>query len=271
MTAKDITLEFSPPVVAKPEPAMVAGQVPGVPEITKTPPPAPTSLLPAIISLAKDSSVDVAKLDALLKMQADMEERQARQEAISAFTALSAEMPRVKKNGTIDMGTKGSIAFAKWDDIDKVIRPLLVKHGFTLSFNSTARDGGGLIVTGELMHNSGHVRTATIPLGLDAGPGRNNLQAMGSTLSYGKRYCAEMLLNIVREGDDDDGNKGGMAFITAEEADELRLLMEETKTEEARFCAIFNIAHLGEMQEANLTAAKNMLLAKKTKKPASVS
>jgi hypothetical protein len=28
---------------------------------------------------------------------------------------------------------------------------------------------------------------------------------MGSTLSYGKRYTAEMLLNIVREGDDKDG------------------------------------------------------------------
>jgi len=276
MTAKEITLEFSPPVVAKPEPAVVAGQVQEAPGLLATAtPPAPTSLLPAIISLAKDSTVDVLKLEALLRMQAEMEARQAKQDAIEAFARLSSTLPRVKKNGTIELirdgKSKGSIPFARWEDIDKVIRPALAAEGFTLSFNSEAREGGGLVVTGELMHRSGHSRTAMIPLALDSGPGRNNLQAMGSTLSYGKRYCAEMLLNIVREGEDDDGNKGGMSFITAEEADELRLLMEETKTEEARFCAIFNIAHLGEIQEANLTAARNMLLAKKTKKPASVS
>jgi hypothetical protein len=269
--SKDITLEFSPPVVAKQEPAVVAAQVQEAREVqTASQPPAPTSLLPAIISLAKDASVDVAKLDALLKMQADMEERQAKQEAINAFTALSGELPRVKKNGTIQLGNKGEIAFAKWDDIDKVIRPLLVKHGFTLSFNSAAKDGGGLVVTGELMHRSGHVRSAAIPLALDVGPGRNNLQAMGSTLSYGKRYCAEMLLNIVREGDDDDGNKGGTAFITAEQVDELQDLIEQTDTDENKFLAAAGAAHLGEIPAGAFAMAKNLLLTKK-KKPVSVS
>jgi hypothetical protein len=286
---KDLTLEFSPTT----EPAMVAAQVPGARDIAKPQPPAPTqevaavppgqsqvttapaqagpsSLLPAIISLAKDSSVDVAKLDALLKMQAQMEDRQAKQEFTEAYTRMSEKLPRVKKNGTIDLGKGREIAFARWEDMDKVVRPIYTAEGFTLSFDTRSREGGGLVVVGELLHRSGHSKTAEIPLPLDVGPGRNNLQAVGSTLSYGKRYCAEMLLNIVREGDDDDGNKGGMAFITAEEADELRLLMEETKTEEPRFCAIFNIAHLGEMQEANLTAAKNLLLTKK-KKPAGVS
>lgn len=226
----------------------------------------PSSLLPAIMKIACDPTLDVAKLDALLRMQAELEDRQARKDAIEAFARLSAKMPRVKKNGVVDLGKgKGSFQFARWEDMDKVIRPLLADEGFTLSFNSVARpgEGGGLVVTGELMHRSGHVRTASIPLPLDSGPGRNNLQAQGSTLSYGKRYCAEMLLNIVREGDDDDGNKGGMRFVTGEEAEELRKLMAETKTEEARFCAIFQVAHIGELAEANLAAARNMLLAKK--------
>ncbi len=138
----------------------------------------PNSLLPAILELARDKAVDVTKLDALLKMQAQLEDRQAKQEAIQAFARLSAAMPRVKKNGTISLGedkstgkTRGSIPFARWEDIDKVIRPLLAAEGFTLSFDSTAKEGGGLIVTGELMHRSGHVRTAMIPLALDTGPG----------------------------------------------------------------------------------------------------
>lgn len=232
--------------------------------------PETNSLLPAIIQLAKDPQVDVAKLDALLKMQRELQVDQARQEATEAFTALSAELPRVKKNGTIDLikdgKSKGTIAFAKWDDIDKVIRPLLVKYGFTLSFNSVSKDGGGLTVTGELMHRSGHVRTATIPLALDTGAGRNNLQAMGSTLSYGKRYCAEMLLNIVREGDDDDGAKGGVAYITPDQCEELAVLIRETSTDEKKFLSTMGVEELGQIAQAAFTAGKNMLLGKKQKK-----
>lgn len=225
----------------------------------------PSSLLPAIIHVARDPKLDVAKLDALMRMQFELEKRQAEREAIEAFTRVSAKMPRVKKNGTIELGSKGSIPFARWEDMDAVIRPIITGDGFTLSFNSAPRDGGGLVVTGELMHRSGHVRTATIPLPLDAGPGRNNLQAVGSTLSYGKRYCAEMLLNIVREGADDDGIKGAMRFATDDEAAELRALIAETHTDEAKFCNLFNVAHLGELPVTSVTPAKNMLLLKRKK------
>lgn len=204
----------------------------------------PGALLSAIVSLAKDPGVDVAKLEALLGMQERMEARQADREFANAFGRLSADLPRVKKNGTIDLGVdkqtgqrRGQLPFAKWEDIDAVIRPLMVREGFTLSFDSLPRtaDGGGLIVTGKLMHRDGHVRTASMPLALDTGPGRNNLQAMGSTLSYGKRYCAEMLLNIVREGEDDDGKLGGTKFITPEQVSELADLCKAAGRKEIQF------------------------------------
>jgi hypothetical protein len=49
-----------------------------------------------------------------------------------------------------------------------------------------------------------------------SGTGRNELQARGGTLAYGKRYTAEMLLNIVREGDDTDGQSGPKGFGAGE-------------------------------------------------------
>ena len=223
----------------------------------------PNSLLPAIITLAKDPQVDVSKLEALLKMQAVMEERQAKQAATEAFTRLSSALPRVKKNGTIDLGKGRAIAFARWEDMDAVLRPLLTQEGFTLSFNSAPREGGGLVITGELMHVSGHIRVATIPLPLDSGPGRNNLQAVGSTLSYGKRYLAEMLCNIVREGSDDDGVKGGAEFITPEQIAELEALIADTGADEAKFLAAAGAAHIGEIAAGAFTMAKNLLLSRK--------
>ncbi|RJO72889.1 MAG: hypothetical protein C4523_02645 [Myxococcales bacterium] len=228
----------------------------------------PQSLLPAIIALAKDASVDVAKLDALLRMQAEMEDRQARREFTEAFSRLSAKLPRVKKNGTIDLGKGRAIPFAKWEDMDAVIRPVYSAEGFSLTFNSAAKEGGGLVVTGELLHSSGHSKRAEIPLPVDTGPGRNNLQAVGSTLSYGKRYCAEMLLNIVREGDDDDGVKGGVSFVTPEQVAELEALIDETGTDEQKFLAATGAAHLAEIPHGAFTMAKNLLLTKLRKVPA---
>jgi hypothetical protein len=201
----------------------------------------PGALLSAIVGMARDPTVDVAKLDALLHMQERMEAREAEREFAAAFGRLSADLPRVKKNGTIDLGVdkqsgkaRGQLPFARWEDVDTVIRPIMTREGFTLSFDSEPRpgEGGGLIVTGKLMHRDGHVRTASIPLALDTGPGRNNLQAQGSTLSYGKRYCAEMLLNIVREGEDDDGKRGSTKFITPEQVEELVALCKQAKRQE---------------------------------------
>ena len=88
-----------------------------------------------IVALAKDPAVDVTKLDAILKMQERLEVRQAEREFTAAFARLAGKLPRVKKNGTITLITKegvnkGSIPFARWEDMDKMIRPLLVDEGF---------------------------------------------------------------------------------------------------------------------------------------------
>lgn len=192
-------------------------------------------VLQAVIAAASDPAVDVAKMRELLNLQKELLAMRAEAE----FTRSLMQLPaiHVPKNGRIDLGGKGSIPFAKWEDMAKIIEPLLETGGFRLMFDSQVRpgEGGGLVVTGTLLHRDGHSRSASMPLALDAGPGRNNLQAMGSSLSYGKRYTTEMLLNIVREADDDDGKSGGKKFITSAEADELRALAKDAERQEGQF------------------------------------
>ena len=91
--------------------------------------------------------------------------------------------------------------------MDKVIRPLLVRDGFSLSYDSALRqgDGGGLIVSRRAYAPQRPFPRRVDPAAARHRPRSKSLQAVGSTLSYGKRYIAEMLLNIVREGEDDDG------------------------------------------------------------------
>ncbi len=222
----------------------------------------PRTLIGAIVQLARDPTVDVAKLSALVEMQERMERRQAEVDFNQALARLAGKMPRVKKNGRVELGQgKGSYPFAKWEDIDRIIRPLMDEEGFTLSFTSQLRtgEGGGLVVTGTLLHREGHSMAASMPLPLDSGPGRNNLQAGGSTLSYGKRYCAEMLLNIVREGDDDDGVRGGMELISDQECAELSRGVTKSGLNLNAFLSLFGVAAIPDIQKKDLATARNAI------------
>lgn len=225
---------------------------------------APASLLNFIAQAVTDPNIDVTKLETLLKMKREVEADEAKREFIAAFGRLSAVLPRIKKDGSIDLGKGKPIPFARWEDIDEIIRPLMAAEGFTLSFNSTPRaeTGGGLVVEATLMHRDGHTRTASMALPLDTGPGRNNLQAVGSTLSYGKRYTAEMVLNIVRQGADDDGKRGGMKFITKDQATEIDGLLTKTNSDRLRFLQLFEIAEIENLPLDSFPAARNMLLLK---------
>lgn len=229
---------------------------------------APGSLLATIVRLSQDPTVDVAKLQALLAMQERMEAREAEVEFSRALHAAQAEIPPVSKNGTVELGQgKGSYAFATYEDVMKVLQPIMDKHGFTVTFDMAERSvqGGGAVMTGKLT-KGGHSVTASIPLALDAGPGRNNLQAMGSTASYGRRYVLELLFNIVRTGADDDGRRGGTKLVTTEQAAEIDTLLRETKTDAAKFLQqYFEVADVRNLSVDQYVPAKNMLAQKKAR------
>lgn len=234
----------------------------------------PGNLLTAIVSLAKDPAVDVEKLNALLSMQERLENRQAEAEFNRAFHEMEPQIPRIKRDGTLEYpvdknrpdGPKRQIAkFAKWETIDASIRPILRQFGFSLSFNTAPRqgDGGGLVITGTLLHVAGHSKQASMPLPLDTSGGKNNLQGGGSTFSYGARYVTRMLLNIVTEGDDDDGVLAGIHYISDEKAGELRVLMKEAGRMEGPFLDRFFSGHVRSLEEIqteqSYLAVKNTL------------
>tara|TARA_R110000868_G_scaffold406061_1_gene686164 strand:- start:952 stop:1701 length:750 start_codon:yes stop_codon:yes gene_type:complete len=225
----------------------------------------PGALLTAIVTLAKDETFDVTKLEALMKMQERMEDRQAERAFARALHDAQAEIPHIAKNGTVSLGSgKGSYAFTTWTDMDRVLRPVMDRHGFTLKFDMQQKEGGGAVITGTLLHVDGHSAQASIPLALDAGPGRNNLQAMGSTMSYGRRYVAEMLFNLVRAGVDDDGRAGGAKFISQDDADELREMCKAAGRQEGPFLdRVFAGSEIRAFEEieqgAAYLAAKNTL------------
>jgi hypothetical protein len=201
----------------------------------------PVSIIPvervlqAVIDAAANPAVDVAKMRELLGLQKELMTMQAEQQFNQAFDRL--DLPRIKKNGIVEYKGKEAFRFATWEGIMDAILPLLKAEGFSLWFDSVPRqgDGGGLIVTGTLSHIAGHRRSASIPVPLDTSGGKNNIQGYGSAMSYGKRYTTTSLLNIVTEGEDDDGVRGGRHFIEPEQVQELSELCKRAGRQETPF------------------------------------
>ena len=163
-----------------------------------------------LMRLLTDPAISADKLELLLRLQAETLAQQAREDFHIAFADLAKELPQVEKRGVIELRTRddrrlGAYAYTRWEDMDSAIRPVLSKYGFALSFSTFTDANNQSMVRGKLLHMAGHFETAELPLIADKGPGRNELQSLGSGLSYTKRYLAELLLNIVRKNEDDDG------------------------------------------------------------------
>lgn len=163
------------------------------------------SLLEVISKAARDPSVDIDKMERLLQMQERVEARQAEVAFAEAFAALQPELPIITMNGQIVHNNKVISEFSDWPNINKVVTPILAARGFSLSFKP-AESGNKTGITAILRHRMGHQDTATLELPTDTSGAKNAVQAVGSSLTYGKRYTGVLILNLTIEGEDDDGS-----------------------------------------------------------------
>ena len=167
----------------------------------------PETLLAVIARASSDPAVDIDKLERLMQMHERMQARQAEAEFAAALSEMQTALPSIGERGD----AAGRYTFALWEDINAAIKPVLTQFGFALSFRTDFADG--IAVTGVLSHRSGHSERTTIKLPADGSGNKNAVQAVASSVSYGKRYTAGALLNLTSHGEDDD------AFSSVEPVD----------------------------------------------------
>jgi hypothetical protein len=113
------------------------------------------------------------------------------------------------EKGKPQKGAYEAFRYAPLEEIDKHLRPLLVSENMDLSYSDEAQEDGGILIRGRLKHlPSGHYEDSFMSAPLDTWGGKTNVQAVGSTNSFLRRYVACNIFNIVVVGDDDDGIGG---------------------------------------------------------------
>lgn len=184
------------------------------------------SVLATISRAASDPSVDVVKLEKLLDMHERLQDKAAAKEFNAAMAQMQSEMPTVGEGG---MNKHTGNAYATIDDINRAVKPVMQKHGFAVTFK-VVHAKEGISITGILMHAAGHREETTLLLPVDAGAGRNAVQALGSSVTYGKRYVMCALLNITTgDAQDDDGQAAADPVITGHQAKQIETLLAKCK------------------------------------------
>lgn len=152
--------------------------------------------------LASNKDVDVVKLQALIDMQKDIMQVNAKAAFNAAFAKLQQAIPTVVEKGKTNNGK-----YARLEDIIETVRPVLGAHGFSLSHRTEWPDAKTVKVIGILTHEQGYSRESEFLGAADTSGNKNAIQALGSAVSYGRRYTTKDLLNIVTKEEDDDGRK----------------------------------------------------------------
>jgi hypothetical protein len=206
-----------------------------------------TAFLTMIERAAMNPSVDVDKMIKLMDMRDKFMERQAKVAFDGALAIMQPQLPQVDRKGRIVIYSKQdrekqggpgpndtpqqSTPYALWEDINTAIGPRLAEHGFSLSFRTGTDASGKITVTAVLAHREGHREETMITLQHDSSGSKNPVQAIGSSIAYGKRYTAGLLLNITSRapGDaDDDGTKAGApSVIESDQVATLKALIEK--------------------------------------------
>lgn len=213
--------------------------------------------------IAANPTAGAENLKALLDGMERITKWQAEQEFTAAFSRL--KFPAIRKSA------KGHNAkYAPYEEIQRIIDPILAAEGFTLTFSSGESTAQGIPTHGLLSHIGGHSRGGVIYLPPDVTNTRsgsttmNALQQVGSSTSYGMRYVAKLMLNLRFIGDDDDGGPGKV--ISEKQLQNIRDFWHElnfTPTAESQFLEIFGVKALGDLSSDNYTAAINLLEAKR--------
>lgn len=219
------------------------------------------SLAQIIMRAARDPQIDVEKMERLLAMHERITEQQRRSAFASALSELQAELPQIRKDGRIVVGGTERSRYARLEDIDRAIRPLLAKHGFAFSFDSKAIDAKTFLLSCKLSHSEGHFEVKDLPLPLDKGATnregraiRSDVQDVGSTISYGRRQLIKMHLNLIERDEDTDGINP--TKLSIEQAAQIYAAFAETITRDGK---PFKINQAKFLQHMGVDKVENIL------------
>lgn len=228
----------------------------------------PATITPMeMLQQAIERNVSVEMLDKLMGLQERWEANEARKAYVGALTKFKANPPSVIKNKMASFGEgnrKTEYGFATIAQVCDAIIPDLGTHGLSHQWDVNQGDGGMITVSCILTHELGHSERVTLKASPDTSGSKNNIQAIGSTLSYLERYTLLAITGLAAGDMDNDAKETDKpASITAEQKDELLALLSETKSDMAKYLEYLGVSDVAEIGVKDFDKARGILVQKR--------
>ena len=183
-----------------------------------------------LLQIAVAQGADIDKLEKLMALQERWEANEARKAYVSAMAAFKANPPDIFKTKQVAFNDV-SYKHALLSDATEQIGRALSAHGLSATWKTEQSEGGMTRVTCIITHSQGHSESVSLQAGLDQSGKKNNIQALGSTVSYLERYTLFAATGLAAKDQDDDGAKHEdpqeqeQATITDDQASELHAML----------------------------------------------
>ena len=157
-----------------------------------------------ILMRAIELNVDLDAFEKLVNLVEKVQIDKAKRDFYEAFSKFQSSIPTIFKNSEVNMGAgRPHYNYASLSDIILNIQKPLGEAN--LSFRWEISNNNDIIeVTCILSHSGGYELQTSIQAGKDATPGKSNVQAIASTITYLKRYTLVSILGIGTADPDDD-------------------------------------------------------------------
>lgn len=221
-----------------------------------------------MLQIAVERGADLDKLEKLMQLQERWEANEARKSFVAALNAFKSSPPTISKNKHVTYGEgskKTEYDHATLDNVVNVIAPALSSHGLTHRW-STDQGEGGIAVTCTLTHAQGHSESVTLRAPADQSGGKNNIQAIASTVTYLQRYTLLSITGLAVQGMDTDG--AFESVITADQVHELSTIINsfpDPSEEIRRFCEWLGVGGLADIPAKDFENARGVLRKKLAK------
>ena len=170
------------------------------------------AMISMIERMAKDDKVDVEKMARILEMRFQLQQQQALTEFNNALAEAQGHMEPVRKDC---QNPQTRSKYASFYALDEAVRPVYTDQGLTVSFDTdptNSRPGEVLVLA--YVSKGAFTRTYKIMMpadgiGAKGGMVMTKTHAMGSAVTYARRYLLSAIFNIATADSDDDGNAAG--------------------------------------------------------------
>lgn len=202
----------------------------------------------SILRLAIKEKVTPEALEKIVALKERMEDRAAAKAFNVALAGFQEECPFIPKESkafiTHNSGGEHDYAYAELDTIARVIRPLLVKHGFSYTWDSTVATGL-LTATCFLWHIDGHSKKSSFSCPTDSKLPQSGAQKTAGALTYAKRQSLVAVLGLTMTEVDNDG--ADEERINDQQAMEIEDMIQNTRSNRERFYAYMGVRSVGEI------------------------